>query len=84
MLNIYEGRQEGRKEGVDARAIYIPATTETPQDILQRLGFVWNTAKLRYVVNPTTGVMIPFPKGIVGGFCGVGRCLNGTSSDAFA
>lgn len=27
---------------------------------------------------------LPFPKGIVGGFCGVGRCLNGTSSDAFA
>ena len=41
---------------VDARAIYIPAATETPQDILQRLGFVWNTAQLRYVVNPTTGV----------------------------
>ena len=41
---------------VEARAIYIPATTETPQDILQRLGFVWNTAQLRYVVNPTTGV----------------------------
>ena len=41
---------------VDARAIYIPATTETPQDILQRLGFVWNTAMLRYVVNPTTGI----------------------------
>ena len=54
--HLLDGNCESWVVEVDARAIYIPATTETPQDTLQRLGFVWNTAMLRCVVNPTTGV----------------------------